>query len=310
MKITRLIEGVVPVLQTPFREDRSVDTAAITRHIAFLAGTGIGGYWVLGTGSEDMNLTFAKRLAVARAATEANAGKLPLVLGAGFFCMEDSLAFMKETAGLEFDAYHVMPYHPLLSLDRLDWYYRRLADAATKPLWLYTSANWARPITPAFVAKLKDHPNITGIKYSTSNAPDQLKVIGLAEPGFQVMTAVVRQFFACLSMGAKSGTTSTAGALPEPIVDIFRRFAAGNLDEALALQRHFVRFLDALPNTSKADNFLTGAEEKYILKRRGICELFMTDYYRDLNSDEQRQVDRALEQFQMLPYVPLQFSNV
>jgi 4-hydroxy-tetrahydrodipicolinate synthase len=308
MKNTRLIEGVVPVLQTPLHQDGSIDTEAIARHIAYLSATGIGGLWVLGTGSEDMNLTFEKRLTVARAATAANAGRLPLVLGAGFFCMEDSLAFMKATADLQFDAYHVMPYHPLLSLDRLDWYYRRLADAATRPLWLYTSGNWARSITPAFVAKLKQHPNITGIKYSNSNAPDQIKVIGLGESGFQVMTAVVRQFYACLCMGAKSGTTSVAGAIPEPVVDLYNRFKAGRLDEALALQHHLVRFLDAMPKTSKADNFLTGAEEKYILKRRGICEPYMTDYYRELDAEEQRQVDRALEEFQMLPYVAPRLS--
>ena len=79
-----------------------------------------------------MNLSFAKRIKVAQAACEANAGKTPLLLGAGFFAMEDILNFIQETKDLEFDAYHVMPYNPRLSLERLDWFYRHIADNCPK----------------------------------------------------------------------------------------------------------------------------------------------------------------------------------
>jgi len=297
---TRPLEGVIPVLQTPLAADRSIDVAAIARHIDFLVGKGVGGLWVLGTGSEDMNLSFVKRLEVARAATKANAGRVPLILGAGFFCMEDSLAFMDQTQDLEFDAYHVMPYHPLLSLSRLDWCYRKLAGAAQAPLWMYTSANWARAITPEFIAGLREHPNIAGIKFSTQRTSDMLKVIEMAQRGFQVITAVAVQWVVCLSMGVKAGTTSLAGALPEPLIEIYDLFRAGEHEKALAAQHRLNAFLESLPKGAKSDNFLTGAEEKYILKLRGICEPYMTDYYRELDEGEQRQLEQTLDAFAML----------
>ena len=50
-----------------------------------------------------------------------------------------------------------------------------------------------------------------------------------------------------------------------------------------------------LPTGSKRDNFLTAAEEKFILKLRGICEPYTTSYYRDLANAEQKEVIRALE---------------
>jgi 4-hydroxy-tetrahydrodipicolinate synthase len=81
---TRPVLGIVPVVDTPLTADEDIDVPGLKRLIEFLNTKNIGGLWVLGTGSEDMNLSFAKRLKAAQAACEANAGKTPLILGAGF----------------------------------------------------------------------------------------------------------------------------------------------------------------------------------------------------------------------------------
>ncbi len=201
MQACRQLKGVIPVVQTPVHRDGAVDTESLTRLIEFLNGTGVGGYWALGTGSEDMNLSFEKRLTVARTITKANAGRLPLILGSSFFAMDDILAFMDATKNLEFDAYHVMPYHPLLGLDGMEKFYKDIADRAPKPLWMYTSANWCRAFPPEFFEKLKSHKNIAGVKFSSSRTTDQIKVIGLAERDFQVITAVASQFIMVLGVG-------------------------------------------------------------------------------------------------------------
>lgn len=301
MQKSRHLEGVIPVVQTPIFEDGSIDAEGLKRLIEFLIGKGVGGFWALGTGSEDMNLTFKKRLQVAEVVTKANAGRLPLVLGAGFFALEEILEFMGATKHLKFDAYHVMPYHPLLGLERMDWLYRHVADNAPKPLWMYTSANWCRPFPPEFVANLKDHPNIGGIKYSTSRTTDMIKVATLAEEDFQVITALAGQFYLCLALGAKGGTTSLASCLPEAVTEIYDLFRAGKHGEALAAQRRLVAFLDELPKGPKKQNFLGAAEEKYILSLRGICHPYTTSYYQDLTREEQAAVKAAVEKYGYLP---------
>jgi 4-hydroxy-tetrahydrodipicolinate synthase len=244
-----------------------------------------------------MNLSFEKRLTVARTITKANAGRLPLILGSSFFAMDDILAFMDATRNLEFDAYHVMPYHPLLGLDGMEKFYRDIADRAPKPLWMYTSANWCRAFPPEFFEKLKGQKNIAGVKFSSSRTTDQIKVIGLAEKDFQVITAVASQFVMVLGVGVAASTTSQAGALPEPLLDIYNLYQQGRRDEALAAQRKFNDFQSRMPKRAKAWNFLTGADEKYILSLRGICQPYMTSYYTELTEDEQAQVRKALDEF-------------
>ena len=291
----RKLEGVVPVLLTPITKSGDVDTPALARLVEYLNQRHIGGLWVLGTGSEDMSLSYKQRLLIAETVTETNAGKTPIILGAGFFSMQESLDFMNDTAHMNFDAYHAMPYHPLLSLERIEWWYKALADHATKPLWMYTSANWARFIPPEFVLKLKGYPNIAGVKYSTSNAAHTERVIGLADENFQVLTAVVRTFFANLSLGVKGTTTVEACAFVDPILEIYDLFKSSNLVGSLDMQRKFNDMLEQMPKGPGKDNFLRVAEAKYILSKKGICDEYMSGYYRCLDENEKKEINIILD---------------
>ena len=67
---TRELKGLIPVVQTPMNEDGSLDLDGQARLIEFLHDKNVGGYWVLGTGSEDMNLSFEKRVAAAQASAQ------------------------------------------------------------------------------------------------------------------------------------------------------------------------------------------------------------------------------------------------
>ena len=120
MQDCRQLKGIIPVVVTPLNEDGSIDVSGQEGLIDFLVEKEVSGLWALGTNSEDMNLSFRKRLQAAEAICTRNDGRLPIVLGAGFFCMDDTFDFIDATKHLEFDAYHVIPYHPLLSLERLD----------------------------------------------------------------------------------------------------------------------------------------------------------------------------------------------
>lgn len=291
----RKLEGVIPVLLTPLNKEGEIDEVALARLVEYLNGKNIGGFWVLGTGAEDMNLTYQQRLKVVETVVEANAGKSPLIVGASFFAMQDSINFMNDTSHLDFDAYHVMPYHNLLSLDRIEWMYKALADHASKPLWMYTSANWARFISPEFVEKMKGYPNIAGIKFSTSNAAHTEKVIGMQSDDFQVLTAVVKTFYVNLCLGVKGGTTVEACPYIDPIIEIFERYVKGDMAGSLEMQRKLNRFLEQMPVDPGKDNFLKVAEGKYVLGKKGICDEHMSGYYRELSETEKSEIDRLLE---------------
>jgi 4-hydroxy-tetrahydrodipicolinate synthase len=297
MSQPRRIEGVIPVLSTPFTASGDVDETGLRRLVDFLATKDVGGLWVLGTGSEDMNLSYEKRLQVARIVTEQNAGRLPLVVGTGFFAMEDILRFAKDIEELDFEYYHVMPYHTLLSFERLGWFYRHIADNVSKPLWMYTSANWSKPFTPEFVTGMKGYPNIAGVKYSTKDAVNILKVSALQDEGFQVITAVASQFAACLGMGVKGHTSSLGSAVPEAMINVYKAFKEQGFEAALKEQQRLSSFLSEWPKGGKSNNFLQAAEEKAILELRGICRRYTSSYYAEMDDAGVAALKAAMEKY-------------
>jgi len=293
----RPIKGVIPVLITPLDPNGDIDKKNLENLVLHLISKDIGGLWVLGTGSEDMNLTFSKRLEVAETVTNVNRNKVPILLGCSFFSFEETLKFIESTKHLKFNAYHYMPYHNLLSLDRVEWIYKKLADICPKPLWMYTSANWGKFIPPQFISRLSNHPNISGIKFSTSNSVHIEQVLSMANNDFQVITAVVKQFFSSLAMGAKAGTTVEACPHIEPILAIYNKFFQGDYVGSLSIQKSLNRFLEKLPKEPGNDNFLKVAEIKYILSKSDLCKEFVSGYYRHLTKAEKCQIDKALEDF-------------
>ena len=56
--------------------------------------------------------------------------------------------------------------------------------------------------------------------------------------------------------------------------------------------------LEQMPEGPSKDNFLKVAEGKYILKKKGICEEYMTGYYRTLLDSEKARIDEVLRENQ------------
>lgn len=290
----RQLSGLLPVLITPLNEDRSIDSIRLKALTEHLCRQKISGLWVLGTGSEDMSLTFRQRLKVAETVSEANTNNKSIFMGAGFFSHQDSLDFISAIDGLKCDALHCMPYHPVISHERIEWIYEDLAEKSTKPIWMYFSGNWSQTLPIDKISRLAQHPNIAGVKYSSSNIINILNAAQLNNPDFQVITAVVRTLYNCLQLGIKATTTVEACAYHNPIIEIFDLFEKGKHDEALAVQIKLNDFLDSFPKGPGKDNFLKVAESKYVLSHQGLSGETMSAPYRGLTDAEKAEIDAII----------------
>lgn len=77
--LPRALQGVVPVVPTPFHPDESIDFESLGRVVDWIAGQGLGGLCLPAYGSEFYKLTESERHQVVAAAVEANSGRVPLV---------------------------------------------------------------------------------------------------------------------------------------------------------------------------------------------------------------------------------------
>lgn len=282
----RMLTGVIPVLITPLNRDKSVDTSALKALCEYYEEQKVSGMWVLGTGGEDMCLSFDQRVTVTHTVSETLSNRVAKIVGCSFFSPVESLAFIEEVSELDFDAYHAMPYHPKVSLRQiLDWY-KFLADHCAKPLWAYTSGNWAQRMSPDFIAEVKKISNIGGVKFSSSNTVDVQGTIELQDDNFQVITAVVKTLYSSLCLGVKAATTVEAAVFLPQIKEIFDLYTAGRSDEAYKAQKYLNNVLLTYPSPAAKDNFLRVSELKYFLSLQGMVQEYVTDYYREMDDDE------------------------
>ena len=178
----------------------------------------------------------------------------------------------------------------MISLSNLELVYRDLAKYSSKPIWLYTSANWYKHISPDFIDNLKSVKNIAGVKYSTSNIVDMQSVQSLADKKFQVISAVVKTLYSCMCLGVKASTTVEAFTYPSLINKIRHSFLKGDYKQSLFFQKKLNSLIKEMPNISAKENFLKVAEIKYLLSKKKLCKKFVAKPYKTLNDSKEKKL--------------------
>ena len=143
-----LLSGVLPILQTPFAEDESIDYPTLRATIDWAYQVGASG---LGTGmvTEILKLTLDERRELTDWLGEINAGRggLFVAVGAESSRQAVELAVHAQSAGCD----AVMAAPPLssrLSTDALLDYYHQLADAIDLPIIVQDASSYVGSSIP------------------------------------------------------------------------------------------------------------------------------------------------------------------
>jgi dihydrodipicolinate synthase/N-acetylneuraminate lyase len=92
--------GIVTVLNTPFREDGSVDYGALRLHSEYALKAGVAGFLVPAMASEMTKLTVEERLGMVQTVMEAAGDRVPVIAGAGDPDPEKARIILKEYLSL------------------------------------------------------------------------------------------------------------------------------------------------------------------------------------------------------------------
>ncbi|MCB1959389.1 MAG: dihydrodipicolinate synthase family protein [Rhodocyclaceae bacterium] len=287
----KLLKGIVPVVVVPMHPGGEPDIEGTHRLVNFLVDSGVGGMWVLGSASEDVNMSVKQRLAVARATAEANAGRVPLIVGSGLTSIGDILDYADQLSDLSFHGLHVLPYDVKMGDARLIHLIETLADRLPWPVWMYHNPKRGRAFTDDIIGKVKAHPNVGGIKIGGYNLSELTRTIMHRTEDFDVIGAGGGQLFQMLALGAQAHTTSEASVFPERFIALMAAFEQGRIDEAREMQFDLIRLSKAIPRTENGEYC---AEEKFMLSLRGICGEAVNPLYRTLNDEEKRKIRQLL----------------
>lgn len=294
--MTANIEGVLPILHTPFDTNDDIDHVSLKREIDWAFEQNIDGVCSAMV-SEILRLTSEERIELNRLIVEMTAGRGVVVASVGAESIKQAVHFAKEAVDTGCGAIMAIPpISTALPLPALRDYFGTLADAVDVPLIVQDASSYVGAAIPIefYVRLLNDYgpqkilfkpegapigPNISNLRDASDNRARMFDGSG----GILLIDAFRRGV-----IGTMPGIDLLDGTAA-----LWNSLKSG--DEATAYHIYFpICALVALQLQAGLDGFL--AVEKYILVKRG---LFTTDRRRKPNSwsldaETQREVDRLL----------------
>ncbi len=263
------ITGTGVALITPFKNDFSVDTDALKRIVNFQIDNGIDYLVVLGTTAESATLSKDEKELVIATIIEANAGRLPLVLGVGGNNTHEVAQELKTRDLSAFVAVlSVSPYYNKPTQEGIYQHFKAVAEASPIPVILYNvPGRTASNMLPATVVRLaNDFENIVAIKEAAGDIVQAMKLIQHAPKDFLVISGDDMITLPMVLAGG-AGVISVIGeGFPKQFSDMVRLGLEKKVDEAYQL--HYL-LADAIDMIFEQGN---PAGIKSVFKSLGLCE--------------------------------------
>jgi 4-hydroxy-tetrahydrodipicolinate synthase len=226
-------------LVTCFRQDETIDYDAIRKQARrqMTAGNNI---LACGTNGDFTSLLYEEKLKVIETIVNEVAGKVKVFANTGCPSTYETIKLGRDAIALGVDALSVIaPYFIACTQEGLFNHYSRVADAASKPVYMYDiPARTQNHIETETASRLADHGNILGIKDSGGKQETLDGYIGITKAGknFTVFAGPDSLIHYSLTQGSGGCVSGLANVAPEIVAGICREYAAGNTAESARLQ--------------------------------------------------------------------------
>lgn len=290
-----VLNGVLPVFQTPFHEDESLDFDTLAREIDWLFENGANGI-VMAMVSETLRLSSEERDELASAACKLASRRGPVVISVG---AESTITAQRHARHAQtFGASALMAIPPIttgLGDDALLDYYERIIAVTTLPLIVQDASGYVgRPMTIAMQAELLKRHGPDRIMFKPEAIPIGPRLSALRDATKGEARVFEGSGGITLVDSFRRGVVGTMPAAE--LVDVFARLwraLVENDNTTIYRLSPLVASLVALQ--SGLDGFL--AVEKYLLVKRGV---FRTAHVRSprgytLDEETRQEVDRLFD---------------
>ncbi len=262
------LQGVLPILPTPFTADGAVDEASMRRLIDFELEVGAHGVSVLGFMGEAHRLAGFERKEVVAASVDQAAGAFPVWVGVLAFGAAGAIEQAREAQEQGAAGVFVAP-PPIQNDQAIFDYYASVAEAIEIPVAIHDFPESFKTVLSAQLIarmgneiggvryiKLEDYPVLEKMSRIQEHAPDAIGIFG----GLGGM-----YFFEELQRGSRG--IMTGFAWPEVLVGVYETFRSGDADGAAAI---FDRYVPLIRYEFQPKIGL--AYRKHVYWKRGIID--------------------------------------
>jgi len=265
------MRGVFIIMATPYTESAAVDYEDLTREVEFLDRCGVQGMVWPQLASEYTKLTREERLRGMEAIGKAAKGKRPaLVLGVQGPNKAAALAYLEKAESIAPDALIAIPPTEAKSLDDFRDYYRALARATRRPLFVQTTggAKGVVPTTELLVELAKEFPHCGYVKEEQAPVIERMQALGKNRPAIKSIFSGAAGKGMLYEMRMGFDGTMPGAPYSDIYAQIWNLYQSGKRDQAREL---FGRLLVLINMETQA-----AGTRQYIMKKRGVFKTTMS----------------------------------
>lgn len=231
-----LIEGVLPPMITPFKENGDVDYEAFEENIVKWNENKLSGYLVLGSNSETVYLTEEEKIQLIKiTVSNARSGR-HIIVGSGMESLKETIRLTNIAAKLGIHAALVLTpfyYGGNMTNEALINFFTKLADNSDIPILIYNVPKFTHiNIKPETVEVLAKHPNIIGMKDSLGDVPQLATFKRIVPDDFNLIVGTASAWYPALTLGIKGGILALANCNPDECAEVKEAFDNGDWKEA------------------------------------------------------------------------------
>lgn len=241
--------GTGVAIVTPFKNDTSIDFAALGRIVNHVIAGGVNYIVILGTTGESVTLTKDEKKAIVSYVVEVTDGRVPLMLGIGGSNTQEIINYIRQTnlTGVE-GILSVAPYYNKPNQRGLLQHFKAIATCSPIPVILYNvPGRTASNITSETCLELAaECENIVGIKEASGDIAQIMRIIKGKHDNFSVISGDDMMTIPIIAAGGAGVISVLANAFPAATSELVTNALKSNYKSAREIQLRYLDLIELL----------------------------------------------------------------
>ena len=245
---TPIYKGSGVAIITPMNTDGSVNYESFKKIIEYQINGGTDAIIACGTTGEAATLSEKEHCQVLEFVAKTVDGRIPVIAGAGSNDTATAISLSKAAKNYGADAIlSVTPYYNKTSQTGLIRHFTAIADAVDLPMILYNvPSRTGCNIKPETYAELCKHDNIVATKEANGDISKIVETMALVGDKLDLYSGNDDQIVPLMSLGGKGVISVLSNLLPAETSAMCKKFLAGDIKGAAAMQMKYHALIDAL----------------------------------------------------------------
>ena len=241
--------GTGVAIVTPFKNDSSIDFAALGRLIDHTINGGVNYIVAMGTTGESPTLTKDEKKAVVSYVVETIDNRVPLVVGIGGNNTQDVINTVRHANLTGVDGIlSVAPYYNKPGQRGLFQHFKAIATCSPVPVIMYNIPGRTCVNISADTCLELAHEceNIVGVKESSGDLIQIMKIIKGKSENFSVISGDDMMTIPVIAAGGSGVISVLANAFPAQCSELVNHALKGNFKSAREIQFRFIEMIELL----------------------------------------------------------------